>query len=101
MNNNIFICKKCGACCMNLDKFGNIYSDLDNGKGVCRYFNKMTRSCSIYDRRPLKCRVDEGYEYLKHIPYKEYIRMTYQACQYLERITFGEEEKIKGEKNDG
>lgn len=85
---------------MNLDKFGNIYSELDDGKGVCRYFNKIARSCSIYDRRPLKCRIDEGYKYLKHIPYKEYIWMTYQACEYLQRITFGDEEKREGRTMD-
>jgi len=39
-----------------------LYESLDDGKGVCVYFNTETNLCEIYNNRPLICRVDDAYE---------------------------------------
>jgi Fe-S-cluster containining protein len=36
------------------------YKDLDRGDGVCKFLNENL--CSIYEQRPLLCRVDESWE---------------------------------------
>lgn len=54
-----FNCDKCGLCCRSLKKFGELYADLDDGSGVCKFFDKTSNLCTIYDMRPLKCRVED------------------------------------------
>lgn len=75
----MFICDMCGECCKNLDK-SPIYSELDKGDGTCKYL--VGNLCSIYDNRPLLCRVDESYEaFFKDIyGIDEYYRLNYEAC---------------------
>ena len=55
----MFPCDHCGACCRNL-KLSELYRELDRGDGVCRYLDGNL--CSIYQTRPLLCRIDESYE---------------------------------------
>lgn len=55
----MFKCSACGECCRNLDK-SPLYKDLDRGDGTCKYL--VGNKCSIYDKRPLFCRVDKCYE---------------------------------------
>ena len=63
---------------------GLIYQYLDRGDGVCWHFDVKTRLCKIYDKRPLICRVEEGYPiFFKEIPYEEYLAKTYAACEIL------------------
>lgn len=83
-NAQSFVCDCCGLCCMNLKK-SEIYSDLDRGDGVCKFFDEKTRLCSIYSERPLKCNVDEMYEtYFKSKLSKEvYYELNYNACKKL------------------
>lgn len=79
-----FICTKCGACCMQLELFGPMYQHLDRGDGVCMHFDVKTRLCKIYDKRPLICRVEEGYSiFFKEISYEEYLAKTYAGCEIL------------------
>ena len=51
-------CKACGACCRNVGTLPT----LDRGDGVCRHYDESTRLCSVYDDRPLVCRIDRYYE---------------------------------------
>ena len=44
---------------MNLDK-SDLYSDLNRGDGICKYFDEQTHLCSIYDERPEKCNIDKN-----------------------------------------
>ena len=53
-----FPCSQCGACCRHLD-LSPLYAALDRGDGICRYLTGNL--CSIYENRPLLCRIDEGY----------------------------------------
>lgn len=78
----MFHCSKCGECCRNLDK-SDLYRELDRGDGTCIYLKENL--CSVYDRRPLLCRVDECYDiYFKSIMAKdEYERKNYEQCKRL------------------
>lgn len=52
----MFKCDMCGECCKNLNK-SSLYETLHNGDGVCYYLKG--HYCSIYNDRPLLCRVDQ------------------------------------------
>ena len=80
----MFKCDKCGMCCRNLDK-SDIYRELHNGDGVCIYLDGNL--CSIYENRPLLCRVDESYEiYFKdRMSLNEYYEANYEICSKLKR----------------
>ena len=78
----MFKCDKCGLCCKSLA--GNpIYKDLDRGDGICKYL--VDNLCSIYDNRPLLCRVDDAYnEYFKNcMTLGEYYEENYKICNIL------------------
>ena len=73
----MFKCDKCGICCRNLDK-SNLYANLHNGDGICKYLRGDL--CSIYDNRPLLCRVDECYDlfYKGSMNKDEYYKKNYK-----------------------
>lgn len=81
----MFNCDKCGMCCRNLDK-SKIYAELDSGNGVCKYLEGNL--CSIYETRPLLCRVDDSYgAYFANIMSREeYERLNYEACILLKKL---------------
>lgn len=80
-----FFCSKCGACCQQLELFGKAYEWLDKGDGVCRYFDVESKLCTIYETRPLICRVEEGYHaFFADRSYEEYIKATHLACEKLQ-----------------
>jgi hypothetical protein len=80
----MFKCGKCGACCRNLDK-SEIYAELDRGDGTCMFLSGTL--CSIYERRPLICRVDECYEkYFKEImTVEDYYAINKEVCKSLKK----------------
>lgn len=80
----MFKCERCGCCCRNLDK-SSIYASLDRGDGTCKYLKG--NDCSIYQERPLLCRVDECYDkFFSHLMDKEdYYRMNKTACDNLKK----------------
>ena len=82
----MFKCDKCGQCCRNLHK-PPIYEELHNGDGICRFLNGNI--CSIYETRPLVCRVDESYDvfFKEQMSYEEYIRRNYECCAILKKET--------------
>lgn len=88
----MFNCDRCGACCRALDS-SSIYASLNRGDGVCKYLDGNL--CSIYENRPLLCRIDESYELLwKDIMDKgTYYRQNYEACKLLKMS--------EGESNNG
>ena len=80
-----FVCDKCGLCCQNL-MYSERYGDLDDGTGVCIYYDKETHLCTIYDHRPKKCNVKASYEDMADImSYEEYLRLNYEACEHLKK----------------
>ena len=78
----MFICDKCGMCCKNVGG-SSVYKELDDGTGKCRYLVKNI--CSIYEDRPLLCRVDESYEvfFKDKMTLEEYYRLNYEVCNKL------------------
>lgn len=81
----MFKCDKCGDCCRNLHK-STIYKNLHNGDGVCRYLKGNL--CSIYEDRPLTCRVDECYDVIfkGRLSYEDYIQINYKYCNELKNL---------------
>lgn len=82
----MFKCDCCGMCCRNIGNV-DLYEDLDNGLGACKYLNDKTNLCKIYEQRPLKCRIDDAYELLfkEEISLEEYYKLNYEACKKLKR----------------
>jgi len=60
-----------------------LYKELDRGDGICRYLDGNL--CSIYQTRPLICRIDECYDlYFKDkITKQEFYELNYQMCKKL------------------
>lgn len=84
----MFICNKCGLCCMNLEK-SSIYAEFDRGDGVCYFFDKNSKLCTIYENRPLLCNVDEMYEkfFRKEMTKEEYYDLNYESCENIKKST--------------
>lgn len=85
-DNKSFACDRCGCCCMQLD-LSEIYHDLDRGDGVCKYFDTETKLCSIYEKRPIKCNVDQMYHlfFEKKMTKEEFYEINHRACIELKR----------------
>ena len=85
--NTEFHCSRCSVCCRSLRVFGGLYDDLDDGTGTCRYLDQKAGLCTIYDKRPDKCRVREGYQtYGAGLSYEEYLRLTREGCRKLREL---------------
>lgn len=78
----MYNCEHCGCCCRNLDK-SDIYASLDRGDGVCKYLDG--NNCSVYENRPLLCRVDESYDsmFSSLMSREEFYRLNKQVCEKL------------------
>ena len=75
----MFPCKKCGLCCENLNQ-SPIFHEFHNGDGICKYLDGNL--CSIYETRPLLCRVDECYYayFSDKISLEEYYKLNIEIC---------------------
>lgn len=80
----MFKCDKCGCCCRNLNK-SELYAQLDRGDGTCRYL--QGNLCSIYENRPLICRVDESFDmfFCNIMSREEYYRLNKNECLNLKK----------------
>lgn len=80
----MFSCDQCGECCRHIN-LSPLYHSLDRGDGVCRYLSGSM--CSIYDTRPLLCRVDESYEafFAEKLSKEDYYRLNYKVCNKMKR----------------
>lgn len=76
-----FKCNRCGICCERLN-ISPLFADMHDGSGICRYFDRKTRLCTIYRRRPIKCNIELGYErfFRRKMDYDTYLKMNYDAC---------------------
>lgn len=79
-----FHCDQCGLCCVNLNK-SEVYNDLHNGDGVCKYYSQQEKHCLIYEVRPLKCNIEKAYKQIfqNAMPYEDYLEVNYMACASL------------------
>lgn len=62
---SVFECQKCGKCCTLFHIFpegSEPRATLDSGDGTCRYFDRESRLCTIYDSRPIICNHAKYYD---------------------------------------
>lgn len=81
----MFPCEKCGECCRNVGKvFFSRHMALDDG--TCKYLDKETNLCTIYNERPDFCRVDEFYEknFADIMTREEFYRLNKKICLQLQ-----------------
>ena len=80
----MFKCDCCGECCRNLN-MSAIYSELDRGDGCCTYL--IGNRCSIYESRPLLCRIDESYYvfFKETLTLETYYNFNYEVCNKLKK----------------
>lgn len=90
----MFKCDKCGLCCQNLN-LNSLYDDLNDGTGTCKYYDRESKLCTIYDRRPEKCNVVAMYKYFSGVlSYEDYIKMNIEVCEKLkEGVCDGEDDR--------
>lgn len=81
----MFYCDRCGACCRHLE-LSPLYRELDRGDGICKYLSGNL--CSIYENRPLLCRVDASYDaFFKGVMSREtYYKLNYVSCNELKKL---------------
>jgi len=58
-----FECSGCGACCKILPKL--VAPWLVGENGACKHLKD--NKCSIYEDRPIECRIDESYDLKKSL----------------------------------
>lgn len=80
----MFPCTKCGLCCKNVGR-NSLYKDLDRGDGICKNLTN-TMSCSVYEDRPLLCRIDDAFDkiFAVHLSRKKYYELNVQVCYKLQ-----------------
>ena len=80
---DMFDCDRCGLCCRNV-WMNETYRSLDRGDGVCRYLQE-DNLCSIYEQRPLLCRIDYCYEayYSEEMTREEFYKLNQYVCETL------------------
>lgn len=61
-------------------QLSDLYADLDRGDGVCKFLKGNL--CSIYEQRPIKCRIDMCYDlYFKnYMTVEEYYDLNKMFC---------------------
>lgn len=80
----MFKCDCCGECCRKLN-YSELYKDLDRGDGICKYL--VENKCSIYESRPLICRIDESYDmFFSDLMSKEdFYKLNQNVCTYFKK----------------
>ena len=78
----MFPCERCGQCCR---RVGTVFfaRHLAKSNGVCKYLDEATNLCTIYDERPIFCRVDELYEkeFSGRISREEFYSLNKEQCK--------------------
>ena len=85
-----FDCSKCGLCCRSLGR-NPIFRELglDPGNGICVFLDQATNLCTIYEDRPLICRVDDLYasseELREEMSKSEWHKLNKEICEKLQK----------------
>ncbi|MGU5638073.1 YkgJ family cysteine cluster protein [Aeromonas veronii] len=79
-----FPCTSCGKCCRRVSANPETVF-LDRGDGVCSFFAEETHLCTIYDQRPLVCRVEDYYHtrLADVISWDQFVRINLAICKKL------------------
>ena len=98
-----FPCTGCGCCCKVIDWADDIivrddpahpyYFPYTHKEGVCEML--IDNKCSVYESRPLICRIEDSIEYYSQSTNKtEYYNKNIEAChQLIDKFGLGEEWK--------
>ena len=88
----LFFCSKCGLCCKSISLIDQL-AKFDNGQGVCIYL--VDNICSIYEKRPIVCRVSDMYDeyFFQYFSKIEYYRLNMEMCWNLQQQFGNREEK--------
>ena len=82
----MFECERCGCCCR---RVGEVFfaKSMALSDGCCKYFDKKTNLCTIYEERPIFCRVDEYYEKFlsDKITREEFYRQNKEICRQFQK----------------
>lgn len=85
MDSRSFPCDSCGLCCQ---RIGGVpgFEELDDGNGTCIHLNEL-HQCSIYETRPLHCRILEGYDafFSGEMGWDEYVLLNSEVCETLKK----------------
>lgn len=103
MQHKTYPCTGCGCCCKVIDQIlANAHQLLPevamafpykHNNGVCEML--VDNKCSVYDNRPLLCRVDDLQKHL-HIPIPIFYELTRQSCNTLiDKFGIDESFKVK------
>ena len=81
-----FPCTACGQCCCRVH-LSEQTQFLDRGDGICRHFDEQTNLCTIYETRPLVCRVEDYYKvYLdEQLEWSEFVEVNLAVCKLLQQ----------------
>lgn len=82
----MYPCTACGQCCKNVHKSEET-KFLDRGDGVCHNFDESTLLCTIYEDRPLVCRVEDYYKanLIEVYEWDEFVKLNLQICDELNK----------------
>lgn len=80
----MFECEKCGACCRLIGKTPFLKS-FALPTGECKWLDKGTNLCKIYNKRPDICNIDKMYEvyYCKKCSKEEYYQVNKKNCKII------------------
>jgi len=78
-------CTSCGLCCQNVSDVSEL-QELSGEGGACIHLDERNE-CSIYDERPLLCRIDESYNagLFPQFTLREFYEVNANACNKLQK----------------
>ena len=100
-----FKCLRCGACCklVGLSIIPEIAALAKKDSDECKYLSS-DNLCSIYETRPLYCRVDECYDqsedYSKIYTREEWYKKNHEFCKFYRNMLGIKEPTPNNNKND-
>ncbi len=79
-----FPCTACGKCCRRVNENPQGHF-LDRGDGVCRHLIEDTNLCSIYEMRPIICRIGDYYkkQFADIVSWDEFVKINISICRKL------------------
>lgn len=80
-----FPCTACGLCCQKVH-LSEQTAWLNRGDGVCQHYDELTKLCSIYENRPLVCRVEDYYQVylLDKIKWQDFVQLNVVICKQFQ-----------------
>lgn len=81
-----FPCTSCGECCRRVH-LSEQTAFLDRGDGVCRHFDDESKLCTIYETRPLVCRVEDYYRLhlADQIEWADFVTLNVEICRQFQQ----------------